>query len=586
MVDSSKSKCDCGGSCGGTCGDSSSGCSCANEDKTLDKKVSNITLGDSFYPSISVDKDGIPQQNLTELAQKMSNFAIDNYKLRYSDIKFHIVNLDMLTRVIAAHGWPVYPDSWELQQSYEIQKMGHEWGNWIVYEIVALSGVLNKQGKPKEPFEAFIYDADSLTDTKLVISHVFGHAHVGQNNSFGLLNSPASPYNMMVEQKKKYDMYYDFFGIEKVTEFIDAVSAISTMVPIYPDWNTRDDIAFADPENFELAPDKNPWTTMMKGDRRAKIMDMMLKSRGDKTLWPGRNVYDLFRILEQSPELEPWQKDIVKMEHERQGFLHKVGGLQKVHEGFASFVDLRFGAEASEFISNEEVMKYLKHRTNGFAHPQYGVNPYGLGFNLLYNVAKRWDKGKFGVEFDLCEDAILRKNWDKGTGKGWDKVLEIVRDCTDYDLMQLYFDENFFNKYGNQFVVFEDQHYFSDWYDVTEYIALSREYQRVKQAFLFGSCNAGLPFFYVAPGAANYKGRGELFINHDISGIPELFDVDKEALTLEPTDLEGVLRGLHVLWKKPIHIKTIDEKGEDLVINYNGKKFSEEKYKPGKHGGY
>ena len=96
----------------------------------------------------------------------------------------------------------------------------------------------------------------------------------------------------------------------------------------------------------------------------------------------------------------------------------------------------------------------------------------------------------------------------------------------------------------------------------------------MKKTLLFDKCNGRRPFFYIDKGNANYDGN-ELYINHSVERIPELFDIDKKMLTLDPADLEGVMKAMHIIGKKPVNIQTIDENGIDIVARYDGQNYTE-----------
>ncbi len=55
------------------------------------------------------------------------------------------------------------------------------------------------------------------------------------------------------------------------------------------------------------------------------------------------------------------------------------------------------------------------------------LNPYKLGIELLRDIEHRWNTGKFGKEYDECDDLEKRRNWDKQLGLGRQKIFEVRR---------------------------------------------------------------------------------------------------------------------------------------------------------------
>ena len=55
------------------------------------------------------------------------------------------------------------------------------------------------------------------------------------------------------------------------------------------------------------------------------------------------------------------------------------------------------------------------------------LNPYKLGIELLRDIEHRWNTGKFGKEYDECDDLEKRRSWNKQLGLGRKKIFEVRR---------------------------------------------------------------------------------------------------------------------------------------------------------------
>jgi stage V sporulation protein R len=182
-------------------------------------------------------------------------------------------------------------------------------------------------------------------------------------------------------------------------------------------------------------------------------------------------------------------------------------------------------------------------------------NPYKVGLELLRDVEDRWNKGKFGKEYEECEDMAAKRSWDKQLGLGRQKIFEIRR---------LYNDVTFIDEFLTPEFVIENKLFtFRYNRDTDLYEIASREFKEIKEKLLFRLTNFGQPFIYIED--ANYNNRGELYLKHRHEGVDLKMDYARETM-----------RNLHKIWTRPIFLETIlDEKRR--LLSFDGKDFSERK---------
>ncbi|MFX7820669.1 SpoVR family protein, partial [Acinetobacter baumannii] len=82
----------------------------------------------------------------------------------------------------------------------------------------------------------------------------------------------------------------------------------------------------------------------------------------------------------------------------------------------------------------EGIIDYASHKA-GVLGGKYSMNPYALGFKLLMEIEDRWNKGKFGQDYEDCTDMRAKAEWDKGLGLGKQKVFEVRKFYNDYLLI-------------------------------------------------------------------------------------------------------------------------------------------------------
>jgi stage V sporulation protein R len=206
-------------------------------------------------------------------------------------------------------------------------------------------------------------------------------------------------------------------------------------------------------------------------------------------------------------------------------------------------------------LDSSEIISFADLHSGVVATSGARLNPYKLGLELLRDVEDRWNKGKFGKEYEDCDDILQKRMWDKQLGLGRQKIFEI---------RQLYNDVTFIDEFLTPEFVLENK-LFSFKYnrDTDLYEIASREFKEVKEKLLFRLTNFGQPFIYIED--ANYNNRGELYLKHRHEGVDLKMDYARDTL-----------RNLYKLWTRPVHLETMID-GRRRLITLDGREISERK---------
>jgi stage V sporulation protein R len=176
------------------------------------------------------------------------------------------------------------------------------------------------------------------------------------------------------------------------------------------------------------------------------------------------------------------------------------------------------------------------------------INPYKLGFELWKDIEDRWNRGKFGKEYDECDDWGARREWDLKLGLGREKIFETRRVHNDITFIDAFFNEEFciehkfFNYAYNQ--------------EKGGYEILDRDWRKVKANLLASLTNFGQPVIMVVDG--NYENRGELLLEHKHDGTDLRIDYARDTL-------ENLFR----IWSRPVHIRTLVE-DKERILGFDG----------------
>ena len=262
---------------------------------------------------------------------------------------------------------------------------------------------------------------------------------------------------------------------------------------------------------------------------------------------------DIFGFLKDNAPLKPWQADIISMLYEEALYFAPQRATKTANEGWASFIDYKIMCERGFCGLGQKsddcgIVEYATHKM-GVLGGKYSMNPYKLGFCLFRDIEERWNKGQFGTEWEECKDVQERENWDRKLGLGHEKVFEVRKYYDDANLIGEFFTEEFCNKYE-----------FFEWekFPNGETKIKSRDYKEIKRKLLSRHMNGGLPDVRLTE--PNYKGRGEMFLQHLTDGTRELY---------EPY-VRATLQGIYAIWQQPVHLATTTLEGDEFVWTCSG----------------
>lgn len=200
-----------------------------------------------------------------------------------------------------------------------------------------------------------------------------------------------------------------------------------------------------------------------------------------------------------------------------------------------------------------EIIDFADHHSGVVATSPGRLNPYKLGLELLRDIEDRWNKGRFGKEWEECDDLEVKRNWNRPTGLGREKIFEVRRFHNDITFI----DEFLTPEFALEQKLFTFQYN----RDTDLYEIASREFAEIKKKLLYRLTNFGQPFIYVAEG--NYGNRGDLYLQHRHEGVDLRLDFARDTL-----------KNIHHIWKRPVFLETlIDDKKR--LLGYDGRDYSD-----------
>jgi stage V sporulation protein R len=199
-------------------------------------------------------------------------------------------------------------------------------------------------------------------------------------------------------------------------------------------------------------------------------------------------------------------------------------------------------------MAPSEVIDYADHHSGTMAMSRTRLNPYKLGIELLRDIEHRWNTGKFGKEYEECDDLEKRRTWDKQLGLGRKKIFEVRRVHNDITFIDTFLTPEFCVQHNLFSFAYQEQG--------GQYVIESRDFEKIKQRLLFSLTNFGKPWIYVVDG--NYRNRGELLLQHRHTGVE--LRLDQAADTLA---------NIQSIWSRPVHLQTLVD-GKPTTLSFDG----------------
>ncbi|PYQ14294.1 MAG: SpoVR family protein [Acidobacteria bacterium] len=466
------------------------------------------------------------------------------YGLDFFPVVFEVLDYRKLNQVAAYGGFPTRYPHWRFGMDFEQLQKGYTFGLQRIYEMV-----INN-----DPCYAYLLECNADVDQKVVMAHVYAHCDFFKNNVW-FSKTNRKMMDEMANHATRVRRYMDRYGVDKIENFIDTCLSLENLIDPHSLFIVR--------ERPKAEKEESPRTA-----RRLKSKEYMqdyinppdvlaleekriLEESERRKSFPAEPTRDVLKFLVEYSPLENWQRDILSIIREEAYYFAPQAQSKIMNEGWATYWHSKIMTERC--LTDAEVVDYADHHSGTVATHAGRLNPYKLGVELFRDIEERWDKGRFGKEFDECEDLHERTRWDKKLGQGREKIFEVRRFCNDVTFIDNYLTEEFCRR--NKMFVYE----FNS--KTGLYQISSRSFREIKLKLLFQLTNRGLPFIEVADG--NYRNKGELLLRHRYEGVPLRMDYARDTL-----------RNVQRVWQRPVNLSTlVDEKPR--LISYTGETFEE-----------
>ncbi len=463
---------------------------------------------------------------------------------------FEVCDYDTINILAAQGGFPQRYPHWRFGMDYDQLSKGYAYGLQKIYEMVINTN----------PCYAYLLQANNWVDQKIVMAHVYGHNDFFKNNAwFG--NTDRRMMDVMANHGTKIRRYMERHGHDAVEAFIDRVLSLENLLDTNELFETpelkrrRGELEATarkeegQEEGFTADDRSQALKAFMRSKARGERKD---KPREEESALPAerplaRPTRDVLGFLMEHAPVEEWQSDVIACLREEAYYFLPQRMTKIMNEGWASYWHSRIMTEKA--LDASEIVEFADKHAGVMQMGRQNINPYKVGIELFRDIEYRWNTGRFGKDYNECQNMQDKAAWDLKLGQGQKKIFEIRRSHNDISFIDEFLTPEFC----------ERQQLFTYKHNprTGRFEIDTRDFLAIKQKLLMQLTNFGQPLIQVED--ANYHNRRELLLRHSHDGV----DLDMQYAS-------ETLKNLHAIWRRPVNLATVVEEKE-VVFHFDGK---------------
>jgi stage V sporulation protein R len=442
-------------------------------------------------------------------------FGLDPYPTH-----FEVVPASIMYE-FGAYGLPGRFSHWTHGRAYHQMKTMYDYGLSKIYELVINTN----------PCYAFLMEANSPLENKLVVAHVLAHCDFFRHNAYFQKTNRQmlETASVNAERLRRYEFDH---GTAEVERFLDAVLAIEEHVD--PVDLPRHRKGPEDDKQKPPAPRSTPYDDLFalsRDETPPRLPDPDRRSRR----FPSEPQRDLLGfLLEHAADLEDWQRDVLAIVRQERLYFVPQMRTKVLNEGWASLWHSRILRELD--LPSDEYTEFARLHSSVAAPSRRSLNPYYVGLKMLEMVEQRWESPS--------EEDRQRLGIPGGQGKA--KLFDVREQESDLSFMRTYLTRD----------VVDELDLYIYAYDNGEWKVVDKNWEHVRDQIVRSLTSYGIPYITVEDG--DFKRNRELYLKHH-------FDGDE----LDQRYTEKTLRYVQQLWGRTVHVETVvDDK--PVLFSYDG----------------
>lgn len=471
-----------------------------------------------------------------EISRIAADFGLDTYPNQ-----IEVISAEQMMDAYSTVGMPVGYHHWSFGKQFLSVEQRYKRGHMgLAYEIVINSS----------PCIAYLMEENTMPMQALVIAHAsYGHNSFFKNNYlFKTWTVADSIIDYLLFAKNYVTKCEQRYGTNEVEQLIDSCHALMNYgvdrykrpkkVSLYNEESRQ-----KEREEYLQYQVNDLWRTLPVSEKD--------KQAEEESIWPPEPQENLLYFIEKnSPILETWQREIVRIIRKIAQYFYPQRQTQVMNEGWATFWHYTLLNKLYDegLVNDGFIIEFLQSHTNVIYQPPFdspyysGLNPYTLGFNIYMDLRR------------ICEEPTDEdRYWFPDIAGGdWLEVIDFA--------MRNFKDESFIAQYLSPKVI-RDLKLFSildDDHDETLNVSAIHDekgYKHIRQAlseqYNLGSREPNLQVYKV-----DRRGDRSLTLRYEPYNRRPLND-----------DTDEVLKHLAGLWGFTTRIETTNEDGETEIIH-------------------
>ena len=466
-----------------------------------------------------------------EIGRIASDFNLDTYPNQ-----IEVISAEQMMDAYSSVGMPLGYNHWSfgkqfvsVEKSYKRGQMG------LAYELVINS----------DPCISYLMEENSMAMQALVIAHAcYGHNSFFKNNYFFKMWTNADAViDYLVFAKKYIRECEEKYGVDEVESLLDSCHALmSHGVDRYkhPQKLSIQEEAIRQENRAEYLQSQvnDLWRTLPASETN--------KNNQQKERFPNEPQENILYFLEKNaPLLAPWQREVIRITRKISQYFYPQGQTKVMNEGWACFWHhtLLNALYDDGLVTDEFMLEILQSHTNvvyqpAFNSPHYsGINPYALGYGMMQDIKR------------ICENP-------SDEDKQWFPDLANTHWQTSLDYsMRNFKDESYISQYLSPTMMRELKLFHIHDDDKMSEILISNIHNEPGYRSIRESLSQQYNLGYLDPDLQVY----EVNVEGDRSLTLHHLQHNRRPLG---NDADEVLKHLYRLWKFPVKLKSLNEKGE------------------------
>src|SRR6266516_7332851 len=211
----------------------------------------------------------------------------------------------------------------------------------------------------------------------------------------------------MANHAARIQRFVERYGYDIIEDFIDTCLSLDNLIDYHAPYIRRQEAQTAQPIVEEepeqvvegLVVDRAYMKDFINPPEFIERQRMRLAEEQQRARrFPEHPQKDILLFLLNYAPLERWQHTILEIIRDEAYYFAPQGMTKIINEGWASFWHSEIMTKKA--MRDGEVIDFADHHSGVVATHPGRLNPYKLGLELLRDIEERWNKGRFGKEYE------------------------------------------------------------------------------------------------------------------------------------------------------------------------------------------